>query len=92
MPISVTKKQANSSKPMNIGRYLVRDPRVCHGELTFRGTRVPVETVLLRLGKGRSVKSILESWPELTRAAIEEATTLAAGLLAFKLPSRSACP
>ena len=68
-------------KPIAVGKHLVRDPRVCHGELTFLGTRVPVETVLLRLGKGRSVESILESWPELSRAAIEEAATLAATLL-----------
>gem|GEM_PF-6236567 len=37
-----------------VGRFLVKDPGVCHGRLTFKGTRVPVETVLHGLGKGRS--------------------------------------
>ncbi len=41
---------------ISVGKHLVIDPRVCHGALTFRGTRVPVETVLLRLQR-RS------SWP-----------------------------
>jgi uncharacterized protein (DUF433 family) len=31
---------------VNLGQFLVIDSRVCHGRLTFRGTRVPVQTVL----------------------------------------------
>ena len=68
-------------KPVRIGRYLIKDPAVCHGKLTFRGTRVPVETVLNRLGKGRSIDQILKGWPELKRAAITEAIHLAAASL-----------
>jgi uncharacterized protein (DUF433 family) len=75
------RKKPRTRHTVAIGKFLVRDPRICHGELTFRGTRVPVETVLIRLGKGRSVESILESWPELKRDAIEEAVTIAAALL-----------
>src|SRR5262249_49509873 len=52
-------------KPVRVGRYLIKDPGVCHGKLTFKGTRVPVETVLNRLGRGRSVDEILQAWPEL---------------------------
>ena len=68
-------------EPVRIGRYLIKDPGVCHGKLTFKGTRVPVETVLNRLGKGRSIDEILKSWPELRRAAITEAIHLAAASL-----------
>ena len=64
-----------------IGRYLVVDPKVCHGKLTFTGTRVPVETVLNWLAKGKTVESILATWPEITKEAIEEATQLAAAAL-----------
>jgi uncharacterized protein (DUF433 family) len=68
-------------KAARIGRHLVKDPRICHGKLTFKGTRVPVETVLNRLGKGRSIDEILNSWPELTRTAITEAIHLATATL-----------
>jgi uncharacterized protein (DUF433 family) len=38
---------------------------------------VPVETILNRLARGRPIESLLESWPELSRAAIDEAVLLA---------------
>lgn len=60
-----------------VGTYLVVDPEICHGQMTFKGTRVPVDTVLTFLAKGYSVDQMLRSWPELTRAAIEEAIHLA---------------
>lgn len=28
------------------GQYLVADPNICHGRLTFKGTRIFVEDVL----------------------------------------------
>jgi uncharacterized protein (DUF433 family) len=55
----------------------VVDPEVCHGQMTFKGTRVPVDTVLTFLAKGYSVDQMLRSWPELTRPAVEEAIRLA---------------
>ncbi len=64
--------------PIEVGKHLVIDPRVCFGKLTFKGTRVPVETVLACLTQGRTIKSILESWPHLNREAVEEAIELAA--------------
>jgi uncharacterized protein (DUF433 family) len=63
---------------IDVGKHLVIDPRVCFGKLTFKGTRVPVETVLACLTQGRTIKSILESWPYLKREAVEEAIQLAA--------------
>jgi uncharacterized protein (DUF433 family) len=75
-PRSISEKE-QPMKLVEVGQFLVVDPRVCHGKLTFKGTRVPVETVLNRLAKGRTVESLLVSWPELTREAIAEAVTLA---------------
>ncbi len=60
-----------------IGAYLIVDPDICHGQLTFRGTRIPVDVVLTYLRKGYSVEQLLRSWPELTRPAIEEVIALA---------------
>ena len=33
------------------GRYIVADPRICHGQLTFRGTRVLVDIVLAQVAR-----------------------------------------
>jgi uncharacterized protein (DUF433 family) len=60
------------------------DPEICHGQMTFRGTRIPVDTVLAFLAKGYSVDQLLRSWPELTRAAIEEAIALASRSLQIR--------
>lgn len=66
-------------KALEIGKHLVVDAEVCHGKMTFKGTRLPVQTVLTLLGKkGRSVDYVLKSWPHLKREAIEEAVRLAA--------------
>lgn len=79
-------------KAVEVGEYLVVDPRVCHGQLTFKGTRVPVHTVLVYLAKGETIEQILEDWPQLTREAIVEAMRLAAASLVEKheLPVKKA--
>jgi uncharacterized protein (DUF433 family) len=59
----------------------VVDPDICHGKMTFKGTRVTVRTVLASLKMGDSVEDILRKWPELRREAVEEAVTLAAAAL-----------
>jgi len=64
-------------KPPGVGEYLVVDSRICHGRLTVKGARVPVETILNRLAKGRTVDELLASWPELAREAIDEVVLLA---------------
>ncbi len=68
-------------KYTEIGKHLVIDPAVCHGQLTFQGTRVPVDTVLALLAKGYSTDQLLKSYPELSRTAIEEALKLATDAL-----------
>jgi uncharacterized protein (DUF433 family) len=66
---------------IEIGQSLVVDPDICHGKMTFKGTRVTVRTVLASLKMGDSVEDILRKWPELRREAVEEAVTLAAAAL-----------
>jgi uncharacterized protein (DUF433 family) len=66
---------------VEIGKYLIIDPEICHGQMTFKGTRIPVDTVLTFLAKGYSVDQLLRSWPELSRAAVEEALYLASSSL-----------
>ena len=44
------------------GRYIVADPRTCHGKLTLCGTRILVETVLNQVAEGLAWETIAESW------------------------------
>jgi len=44
-----------------IGRFIVVDPRVCHGQPTFRGTRILVADVLDQVATGMAWEAIAES-------------------------------
>lgn len=60
------------------GRYIVADSNVCHGALTFRGTRIFVRDVLSQVAEGLDWGSISESWKgKVKREAIAEAVRLA---------------
>jgi uncharacterized protein (DUF433 family) len=67
------------------GRYIVADPRICHGKLTFRGTRIMVATVLEQVADGRPWDEIVREWGgKVTPEGISEAVYLArAALLAW---------
>lgn len=61
----------------NIGRYIVSDPKICHGKLTFKGTRVFVDDVLGMVAEGYSWNYIEEQWNgTVTKEAIKEAVIL----------------
>ncbi|NUQ65802.1 MAG: DUF433 domain-containing protein [Pirellulales bacterium] len=61
-----------------IGRFIVTDPKVCHGKPTFRGTRVLVADVLDQVASGMAWETIVEEWNgHVTKEAIREAVQLA---------------
>lgn len=71
-----------TSKPSLLGRYIVTDPKVCHGKPTFRGTRVLVSDVLEQVASGMAWESIIEEWNDsISREAIQEAVLLASQAL-----------
>ena len=80
--------KAGHGQPTLVGQHLVADPRVCHGELTFRGTRVPVETVMSYLANGYSLAYLRKSWPEVSAEAIQEAVNLASEQLVQRYRSK----
>jgi uncharacterized protein (DUF433 family) len=60
------------------GKHIVADPRICHGKLTFRGTRIMVRQVLGQVERGMGWSSIVEAWGgDVPREAIAEAVRLA---------------
>jgi uncharacterized protein (DUF433 family) len=71
-------QKIKTDKKMVLGRYIVADPKICHGKLTFRGTRIFVASVLEQVAGGMDFESISESWRgSVTQEAIKEAVRLA---------------
>ncbi len=62
-------------------RWIITDPKICHGKPVFKGTRVLVSDVLEMLAEGMSIDDILEEYPQLSKEMILEAIALAAELL-----------
>jgi uncharacterized protein (DUF433 family) len=61
-----------------IGRYIVTDPHICHGQPTFRGTRIMVRQVLEQVANGMAWETIVEEWRgSVSKEAIAEAVRLA---------------
>jgi uncharacterized protein (DUF433 family) len=71
------RKQHQTAKRM-IGRYIVTDPGICHGEPTFRGTRILVADVMEQVAGGIAWETIVEEWRgNVSPDAISEAVRLA---------------
>ena len=54
-------------------RHLDADPKTCHGQLRFRGTRVMVYQVLEALAQGATEAEILAAYPTLTQQHLRAA-------------------
>jgi uncharacterized protein (DUF433 family) len=60
--------------------HITADPRVMHGAVCFRGTRIPVSVVLDNLAAGESAATILGEYPSLRPEHIPAAIGYAADL------------
>lgn len=61
-----------------LGRFIVADPRICHGQPVFKGTRVLVADVLELVASGMAWEAIADEWDgRIPAAAIAEAVRLA---------------
>ena len=61
-------------------KHLVHDPKLCHGQLCAKGTRVFVTTILDSLAEGVGRNQILQSYPTLQSVHIDAALAYAAEL------------
>lgn len=69
-----------------IGRYIVADHSVCHGQPSFRGTHVPVRQVFEQLAEETAWETVVEhSAGDVTREAIAEAVRVAGAALIERL-------
>ena len=60
--------------------YITVRPDICHGVACVRGTRIMVSVVLDNLASGLTDEEIVQSYPSLTREAVQAAITYAAEL------------
>ena len=66
------------SHRVELGRHIVADPKICHGQPTFKGTRIMVWIVLEQLEDGMTWEEIMREWPgRFPAAAIAEAIAIA---------------
>ncbi len=61
-------------------QYITVDPTICHGQACISGTRILVSAVLDNLAAGESVEGVLESYPSLSREAVQASIAYAAEL------------
>src|SRR5882724_567588 len=73
------KNPRRTAKRVELGQYVVADPEICHGQPTFKGTRIMVWQVLDDVADGRSWDFICNvRWGgRIPLAAVAEAVKLA---------------
>jgi uncharacterized protein (DUF433 family) len=63
--------------PVQLCKYIVADPSICHGKPTFKGSRVMMWQVMEALADGETYDEIMAAWPGcVSREAISEAIRL----------------
>lgn len=55
------------------------DPNIMLGKPVIRGTRIPVELLLRKLGGGATVAELLDAYPRLTEEDLRAAIAYTAG-------------
>ena len=71
-----------SGERIELGKYVVADPLICHGKPTYKGTRIMVWQVLDELEHGMSLDEIVKAWGgRVSKEAILETIALARGAL-----------
>lgn len=66
---------------------IVRDPQVCHGQATVRGTRIMASIILEALADGMTEDEILVEYPTLTVEGIRAAAAYGAELARDEYPA-----
>jgi uncharacterized protein (DUF433 family) len=71
---------------MNYQQYILRDPKICGGEMVIKGTRVTVRTILASLSEGATIQEIIEDFPTLTEESVRAVIAFAATSAEEDLP------
>ena len=74
---TIAVKPRRPGKPVELGPHLVADPRICHGQVTIKGTRVMAWQILDAVEDGEPMASIAANYHGVTEAAVAECVRLA---------------
>lgn len=77
---------------MTYQERIVRDPAICAGQPTIRGTRVLVRVILGYLAHGEPAAKILSEFPSLSEDDVRAVIAFAAASAAEDLPAPSPIP
>jgi len=66
---------------MNIYDMIETNPDVMLGKPVIKGTRIPVDLIVRKLGEGASFEDLLDGYPKLSRESIRAALIYAADTL-----------
>lgn len=66
---------------MNVNAMIETKPEVMLGKPVLKGTRIPVELIVRKLGEGASVDDLLDAYPHLTEEAVRAALIYAADII-----------
>jgi len=66
---------------MEYKNRIISDPNILRGKPVIKGTRIPVELILKKLGEGMSIEELLEAYPNLTREDILAAISYSADVI-----------
>ena len=75
-------KANGKGQRIELGQFIVADPKICHGQPTYKGTRIMVWQILEDLGHGESVDELVKAWGgRVSREAILETIRLSGNAL-----------
>jgi uncharacterized protein (DUF433 family) len=66
---------------MDYENRVVRNPEVLGGKPVIKGTRIPVEVILRKLGDGLSFEDLLKAYPTLKKEDILAAISYSADII-----------
>ena len=70
---------------MNIHERVESRPEIMLGKPVIKGTRIPVELIVRKLGEGASAENLLDGYPNLKKEDIQAALIYAADTLSNEL-------
>jgi len=57
------------------------NPEIMLGKPVIKGTRIPVELIVRKLGEGSTIEDLLDGYPNLSREAVMAALIYAANII-----------
>ncbi len=63
---------------MEIAQYIEINPKIMMGKPVIKGTRITVESILLKLSAAETMGNIIEAHPHITKEQIQAALVFAA--------------